>query len=403
MKRTIILFISAIFLLSACGNDDNEKSKEQPDDNKQQEKSGSVKEIATDKHVQGNNYRTILPFKESQARGLLQDNMANSYNGEDFENGLLELSKQVFPTDDYLYQDGQYLDKDTINAYLDPKYTKSEVDEMDEDERKEKKANENLGLNPSHNGETDPEKIAEESPAYLSNILEQDFYASGDTKGKEIKGMTIGLAMNSTYYYQKEKDGETYSKKLDDKEIKKQGKQMAGEILSRVRENKELKDIPIHFAIYKQTGENSIVPGEFIAGTTVEDGKTRINEWKDINQTTALLPSDEAGEIDENLNNNFKQFNDNLQTYFNNFTQAVGTVKFDNKKAKQLTVDVPIDYYGEAETIGITQYITEQAEKYFDDIDEYEIRIKDGNKAKALISKTEDDKDPQVHIYKNNN
>ena len=403
MKRSIILFISAIFLLSACGNDDNEKSKEQPDDNKQQEKSGSVKEIATDKHVQGNNYRTILPFKESQARGLLQDNMANSYNGEDFENGLLELSKQVFPTDDYLYQDGQYLDKDTINAYLDPKYTKSEVDEMDEDERKEKKANENLGLNPSHNGETDPEKIAEESPAYLSNILEQDFYASGDTKGKEIKGMTIGLAMNSTYYYQKEKDGETYSKKLDDKEIKKQGKQMAGEILSRVRENKDLKDIPIHFAIYKQTGENSIVPGEFIAGTTVEDGKTRINEWKDINQTTALLPSDEAGEIDENLNNNFKQFNDNLQTYFNNFTQAVGTVKFDNKKAKQLTVDVPIDYYGEAETIGITQYITEQAEKYFDDIDEYEIRIKDGNKAKALISKTEDDKDPQVHIYKNNN
>ena len=403
MKRTIILFISAIFLLSACGNEDNEKSKEQSNDNKQQEKSGSVKEIATDKNVQGNNYRTILPFKESQARGLLQDNMANSYNGEDFENGLLELSKEVFPTDDYLYQDGQYLDKDTINAYLDPKYTKSEVDAMDEDERKEKKANENLGLNPSHNGETDPEKIAEDSPAYLSNILEQDFYASGDTKGKKIKGMTIGLAMNSTYYYQKEKDGETYSKDLDDKEIKKQGKQMAGEILSRVRENKALKDIPIHFAIYKQTGENSIVPGEFIAGTTVEDGKTRINEWKDINQTTALLPSDEASKIDENLNNNFKQFNDDLQTYFNNFTQAVGTVKFDNKKAKQLTVDVPIDYYGEAETIGITQYITEQAEKYFDDIDEYEIRIKDGNKAKALISKTEDDKDPQVHIYKNNN
>ena len=38
--------------------------------------------------------------------------------------------------------------------------------------------------------------------------------------------MTIGLAMNSVYYYQK-KDGETYSKELDDKEIEKQGKQMA--------------------------------------------------------------------------------------------------------------------------------------------------------------------------------
>ncbi|WP_436953469.1 CamS family sex pheromone protein [Staphylococcus shinii] len=401
MKRTIILFISAIFVLSACGQNE-EKPKEKSNDNEQQE-SGSVKEIATDKNVQGDNYRTILPFKESQARGLLQDNMANSYNGEDFENGLLDLSKSVFPTDEYLYQDGQYLDKDTINAFLSPKYTKSEVDKMDEDERKEKKANENLGLNPSHNGETDPEKIAKNSPAYLSNILEQDFYGSGDTKGEKIKGMTIGLAMNSTYYYQKEKDGETYSKDLDDKEIKKQGKQMAGEILSRIREHKELKDIPIHFAIYKQTGENSIVPGEFITGTTVEEGKTRINDWKDINQTTALLPSQEAGDLDENLNNDFKQFNDNLQTYFNNFTQAVGTVKFDKKEAKQLSVDVPIDYYGKAETIGITQYVTEQAEKYFDDIDEYEIHIKDGNNPKALISKSKDDKEPQVHIYKNNN
>ncbi|WP_436870389.1 CamS family sex pheromone protein [Staphylococcus shinii] len=401
MKRTIILFISAIFVLSACGQNE-EKPKEKSNDNEQQE-SGSVKEIATDKNVQGDNYRTILPFKESQARGLLQDNMANSYNGEDFENGLLDLSKSVFSTDEYLYQDGQYLDKDTINAFLSPKYTKAEVDKMDEDERKEKKANENLGLNPSHNGETDPEKIAKNSPAYLSNILEQDFYGSGDTKGEKIKGMTIGLAMNSTYYYQKEKDGETYSKDLDDKEIKKQGKQMAGEILSRIREHKELKDIPIHFAIYKQTGENSIVPGEFITVTTVEEGKTRINDWKDINQKTALLPSQEADDLDENLNNDFKQFNDNLQTYFNNFTQAVGTVKFDKKEAKQLSVDVPIDYYGKAETIGITQYVTEQAGKYFDDIDEYEIHIKDGNNPKALISKSKDDKEPQVHIYKNNN
>lgn len=52
--------------------------------------------------------------------------MANGYNGEDFESGLLELSKEIFPTNKYLYQDGQYLDK-TINAYLDPKYTKKKL------------------------------------------------------------------------------------------------------------------------------------------------------------------------------------------------------------------------------------------------------------------------------------
>ncbi|MBC3087300.1 MULTISPECIES: CamS family sex pheromone protein [Staphylococcus] len=402
MKRTIILLISTIFLLAACNNNqkDNQSDKDQSG-SKDSQNTNQVKQIATDKNVQGDNYRTILPFKESQARGLLQDNMANSYNGEDFESGLLTLSKEVFPTNKYLYQDGQYLDKKTINAYLNPKYTKKEIDKMSEKEKKSKKANENLGLNPSHNGETDEEKIAEQSPAYLSNILEQDFYGNNDSKAKNIKGMTIGLAMNSVYYYQKEKDGETYSKKLDDKEIEKQGKQMASEMLSRLRENSDLKDIPIHFAIYKQSGQDSITPGEFIAGATADDGKTKINEWDTIKEKSALLPSSTAEDYNETLNNNFKQFNDNLQSYFSNFTQAVGKVKFVNKKPKQLTVDLPIDYYGQAETIGITQYVTEQAEKYFDNIDEYEIRIKDGNTPRALISKSKDDKEPQVHIYHN--
>lgn len=402
MKRTIILLISTIFLLAACNNNqkDNQSDKDESG-SKNSQNTNQVKQIATDKNVQGDNYRTILPFKESQARGLLQDNMANSYNGEDFESGLLTLSKEVFPTNKYLYQDGQYLDKKTINAYLNPKYTKKEIDKMSENEKKSKKANENLGLNPSHNGETDEEKIAKQSPAYLSNILEQDFYGNNDSKAKNIKGMTIGLAMNSVYYYQKEKDGETYSKKLDDKEIEKQGKQMASEMLSRLRENSDLKDIPIHFAIYKQSGQDSITPGEFIAGATADDGKTKINEWDAIKEKSALLPSSTAEDYNETLNNNFKQFNDNLQSYFSNFTQAVGKVKFINKKPKQLTVDLPIDYYGQAETIGITQYVTEQAEKHFDNIDEYEIRIKDGNTPRALISKSKDDKEPQVHIYHN--
>lgn len=400
MKRTFVLLISLLLILTACGNKD-EQDKSDKNESSNKTDSNNVKQIATDKDVQGDDYRMILPFKESQARGLLQQNMASGYNGEDFEDGLLKQSKEVFPTDKYLYQDGQYLDKDTINSYLDSKYTKSEIDKMSGDEKEEKNANENLGLNPSHNGEKDEKKIAEKSPAYLSNILEQDFYSNRDTEGKKIKGMTIGLAMNSVYYYQKEKDGETFSKKLDRAKVEKEGKRMSDEILSRLRENKALKDIPIHFAIYIQSGEDEIIPGEFVAGATADDGQTRINNWKSIDEKTVLLPSQEAGDLDEGLNNNFKQFNDNLQSYFTNFTQAVGKAKFVNKKPKQVSIDLPIDYYGKAELTGITQYVTEQADKYFSNIDEYEIHIKDGNNARALITKTKDDKKPQVHIYKN--
>lgn len=95
MKRTIILLISTIFILTACSND-KDKSSDQEADHTKGSHSSQVKQVATDKNVQGDNYRTILPFKESQSRGLLQDNMANSYNSEGFESGLLELSKKFF-------------------------------------------------------------------------------------------------------------------------------------------------------------------------------------------------------------------------------------------------------------------------------------------------------------------
>ncbi|GGI33552.1 MULTISPECIES: CamS family sex pheromone protein [Staphylococcus] len=397
MKKRTLVIVGLSLVLVGCGPDDNEPSSSKENTSTQND----VKQIATDKNVQGDNYRTILPFKESQARGLTQENMANTYNGEDFETGLLNISKQVFPTDDYLYQDGQFLDKKTIQAYLEPKLTKSELDEMSDKEKEERKATENLGLNPSVHGETDEEKIAKNSPQVLSNILEQNFYDNGDTSGKKLKGMTIGLAMNQVYYYQKEKYGETFSVDLDKKKVEKQGQEMAEEMLSRLRENEKLKDIPITFAIYMQSGKDQITPGAFVSYATSEENGEALKEWNTVNEQTVLVPSGEAADLNEQFNSNFRDFNHSLQSYFTNFTQAVGKAKFKDKKLQSLTVDLPIDYYGKAELIGITQYVTQLAEKDFGDVEEYEIHIKDGNESRALITKTKDDKEPKVHIYNN--
>lgn len=397
MKKRTLVIVGLSLVLVGCGPDDNEPSSSKENTSTQND----VKQIATDKNVQGDNYRTILPFKESQARGLTQENMANTYNGEDFETGLLNISKQVFPTDDYLYQDGQFLDKKTIQAYLEPKLTKSELDEMSDKEKEERKATENLGLNPSVHGETDEEKIAKNSPQVLSNILEQNFYDNGDTSGKKLKGMTIGLAMNQVYYYQKEKYGETFSVDLDKKKVEKQGQEMAEEMLSRLRENEKLKDIPITFAIYMQSGKDQITPGAFVSYATSEENGEALKEWNTVNEQTVLVPSGEAADLNEQFNSKFRDFNHSLQSYFTNFTQAVGKAKFKDKKLQSLTVDLPIDYYGKAELIGITQYVTQLAEKDFGDVEEYEIHIKDGNESRALITKTKDDKEPKVHIYNN--
>ncbi|UEX90790.1 CamS family sex pheromone protein [Staphylococcus ratti] len=398
MKKRILIVVGLSLALASCGpnNDDSQSSQDTSS-----EKTNDVKRIVTDKNVQGENYRTILPFKESQARGLTQENMSNNFNGEDFESGLLEISKEVYPTDEFLYQDGQFLDKKTIQAYLKPKLSKTELDKMSDKEKDTHQASENLGLNPSVNGEKKEEKIAKNTPQVLSNILEQNFYDNGDTEGKDIKGLTIGLAMNQVYYYQKEKYGETFSVNLDKKKVEQQGQEMAEEMLSRLRENDKLKDIPITFAIYMQSGKDQIIPGSFVSYATSEENGAKLKEWNKVNEQTVLVPSSEASDLNEQINANFRDFNDNLQAYFTNFTQAVGKAKFKDKKLQSLSIDLPIDYYGKAELIGITQYVTQLAEKDFGKVEEYEIHIKDGNASRALITKTKDDKEPQVHIYNN--
>lgn len=65
MKRTLVLLITAIFILAACGNHKDDQAGK--DNQKHNNSSNQVKEIATDKNVQGDNYRTLLPFKIGRA------------------------------------------------------------------------------------------------------------------------------------------------------------------------------------------------------------------------------------------------------------------------------------------------------------------------------------------------
>lgn len=388
MKKLSIILISAL-LLAACGtNNEADNTKEK-----------SEKQIATDIQISNDYYRTLLPFKESQARGLTSTNMANAYNGNAFETGLLRISQKVFSPDEYLFRDGQLLTKNAVESYLEPQYTKKEIDAMSEDERIEKNAYANFGLNPSHNGETDPEKIANNSPAYLSHILEQDYYTESDAKKERISGMTIGLAMNSVYYYQKEEYGETYSKKLDTKLSEKKGKEMADEILSRLRVKKELKDIPITFAIFMQSSEESISPGHFVSYAVSEKGSKSVGKWKGINEKYVLIPSSDAQDLNKKLNSDFKQFNDSLSSFFPNFTQSIGTGYFIDDKLQSLTISVPLDYYGRSEVIGVTQYIADLTNKYFSDVDTLEVSIVDNDKPLGLITKEKGDSKPKIHVY----
>ena len=57
---------------------------------------------------------------------------------------------------------------------------------MSEKEKESNKASENLGLNPSHKGEDDPEK-SQNNLQLIYLIFLNKIFDSGDTKGKILK------------------------------------------------------------------------------------------------------------------------------------------------------------------------------------------------------------------------
>ncbi|AKG74533.1 CamS family sex pheromone protein [Salinicoccus halodurans] len=403
MKKLYILTpLLLMILMASCGASESEVA-DQTQTASDEEGMNSVpveeQEETVTNEVEENPgyYQTVIPYQISPSRGLTSSNMVSSYNIETFEKGLFNISKPVFSTEDYIFREGQVFTEEMVRGFLNRSYTSEEIDAMSEEEKAENNAFSNLGLNPSKEGETDPEVIAEESPLYLSHILEQNYMTQDEEGNLDFSGMTIGLAMNSEYHYQTEQYGETYTKELDEQEVREQGERMAAEILERIRANEQYQDMTIVFGIFMQSGETDITPGHFLSTAVVEPGSSEISSFTEIEENYVLLPSSEAGNISEEINSEYQNFNRKLESYFDSFTTSIGQGYFKDGTLEHLSIEIPLEYSSRGEVIGLTQYVSEMIQEHFRDT-EVEIAIKDKNKSYALITKTADD-ELDVHIY----
>lgn len=260
------------------------------------------------------------------------------------------------------------------------------MENMDESELVNSDAFSNLGLNPSTNGETDPEVIAEEAPLYLSHILEQNYLSEDEEGNLQFDGITIGLAMNSVHYYQTEEYGQTKERALDPEVVREKGEEMAAEILTRIRANEQYADKEIVFAIFIQSGDTDIVPGNFVAEAVVPPGENTIESFSDIETENILLPSDEAAEISQEANSEYQNFNRDLSSYFDSFTTSVGRGKFNSGTLESLTVEIPIEYNSRSEMIGMSQFVRDLVNEHFTGTD-IEVEIKDKNQVYSVITR----------------
>jgi len=323
-------------------------------------------------------YRTLLPYEESASRGLVLSNLATKYDMKEVETGLLRISQNEFTPDKYLFQEGQYLDMSTLKDWL-------------------ARSNQTkTGLNPSDEGLTGEEK-AKKAPVYITHIVEQNYLEKVDNT-VSLSGISIGLALNSTYYYTKEDYGATYEEKLTQAQIEENGKRIAEEVVTRMRKIDGLADVPIVVGLFKQNSRNAVVPGTYFTYSTASAGKN-VSDWKPIDEEYVLFPTADSEAKYRDLDTTFRSFKQDVEIYFPNYTSIIGTGYFKDKQLQKWTITIPIQFYGTAEVIGFTQYLAGLVKEHFNSSMNIEVQVNSLDGAEALLVKKPGDEEAYVHIY----
>ncbi|WAA12606.1 CamS family sex pheromone protein [Fervidibacillus halotolerans] len=384
MKKIIAVIFLSLLLLSGCLPSVEKQDEVIQEDQEQTDE----KAIVPNYQISDSYYRTLIPFEPSDTRGMVLWRLNTRYDSDEFEEGLLRIAQKTFSTDKYIFQDGKYLNKETVQKWLNREFTSEQLKERDLTEA------ENLGLNPPLSDDADQETIEDHS-IYLSYLLEHNYLVKSDENKVKLGGVAIGLALNSVFTYTY--DGVEYKKTISDQELEKEGKNIAEEVIRRLRQTKGLETVPITIGLFKQMEDTSVVPGHYFAFATAEKGTSL--DWKDMNEEYVLFPSTDAKKNYRDDYNKFESFQLDVTQYFKNYSGIVGRAFYIEKELQKLSIDIHIQFYGKAETIGFAQYITGLIEEHFPDEWTVEVNVTSSTGQEALIVKEPNMDEPFVHIY----
>src|SRR5690625_4796144 len=372
MNRLVVSVLIALLLLASC-------SQQKQEDLVQPEESESMTQpsIIPSYSLSEDQYKMVLPYKPSEARGAITNQITNRVDIDELEQGLRRHSTAVFDPEKYVFEEGQYLSTDAIYELIDSLNPQLEEKGSKEEDIKEHRNN----------------------PRIFSHVLEQNFLQRKDDNTVELVGISIGIALKSVYRFTVEPGGDYYYEDISKSEALEEGKRIAGVVAEYLREIEGLEQVPIMFALFQEEKQSSPVPGSFIAKTTVAEGSTELGKWETINEENVLFPSNEAK---KNYNDDYQQvktFSDKIATFFPNYVGIAGKGFYVDQNLTQLTIEVPIEFYGKGEVVGFTQYTYGLVKEIFPNYYDIEVSVTSADGPESLIVRKAGEDEPTVHIY----
>lgn len=370
MKRFTMLLSILLLLLTSCGTFEREEIV-------QPEEEGSPEVSIIPSHsLAEDQYQILLPYRPSAARGAITNQITNRVDIDELEEGLRRHSVDVFSPEEYVFEEGQYLSTDKIFELID-------------------------SLNPKikDQGSTkDNEKEHRNNPRVFSHILEQNFLKRKDDR-VELVGLSIGIALKSVYRFQAEEGGPYLYEDISSSDQRKEGERIAEEILKEIRSMEELQNVPVMFALFSEAAQSSPVPGHFTQKTVVKKDESTIGKWETIHEKYVLFPSKQSRDDHASEHQKVRAFSDKIAEYFPNYVGVIGNGFYVDDDLKQLTIEVPIEFYGKGEILGFTQYAYGKMIEIFSNHYDIQISVFSSDGPESLIFRHAGEEEPTVHIF----
>lgn len=390
MRKKMILsgLASVTLLLASCDvlpdpvGPDEETTEENDENTAQTTEDGDT--VIIESRIDSDYYRPVITeegtYAPSLNRGITRE-LNSNVNIKTFEEDLMRLSQRYFSTEDHFFQEGQFLPAGTVDSWLQRsrELTEEEIEDGEE----------NLGLNPEDNGSTDPET---RNPNYLSSVLEQDYYTQSED-GMELAGLSVGLALNSVDYYG---DQGQDIQEIPREELLEEGKRIADEVISRMREIEGLETVPITVGLYEQSTRDDFAGGVYISQGISEEGATSVSEWEVINEGRLVFPIEGMQSAE---GNQFANFKSEVEKFFPNLSGVTGIAHYMDDNLATLQIEIVTQFYGKGEIIAFTQYLNQAANSYLAESLPIEIKVESLNGVEAFLNRESGETEFDIHVF----
>jgi len=286
-------------------------------------------------------YKIATPYKEAVGSYSI-----SSYDKNEVESMLMNLSSNYFKTNNSLYEQGQYLDSEEIKTLIN-QFNETESITVDK---------------------------ALIKPKYIISIYEQNYL----TTNNNLKGISLALVVSNKQYYNENKS----YKIIDEEIVLEYAKEKANELIKYMYEQKKLKDTRIIVGIYLQS--NNTLKGSF--KYIGENNKDNI-ELKHVNYNYQFLDSNYIMNNDSNTYNNILAIKQSLNNYTTLYLNPIGLYK-DNKLVR-VDLNFTKSYFSNIDILTISEIIKNNLNS-FDSSIQVNVYFRSNNNIKA-------------HIIKNNN